>query len=330
MHELDAALGVGDRPLLLEEGAAGQHHVRILRRLGEDDILHHQEVELLQRLDHVVLVGIGHHGVFPEHVERLHVAGDGAVERLHDGEAGLHRQVKGDLPGLHEFLLIIFARDGLIGRVDGIERAHVAGALHIALTPQRVHAAARDADITQHHLQVRDALHAVDARLELRDAHAVVRRHGRGLREDPRGLYDVVGVLEAADAGDVLGRILLERFRDIVEALAAIGDVVLVLKIFLQNHVHQAVQDGDIGPRKDLEEHICVFRQIDAPRIDDHQFFTLVDDLVLDHGRDDRMVVGRVRADDQKGLGKGYLTYRIRHGTRTERGRQTGDRGAVS
>src|SRR5690606_23706701 len=54
------------------------------------------------------------------------------------------------------------------------ERAHVAGALHVVLTAQRVHPAAREADVAGGHRQVRHAHDHGRALAVFGDAEAVV------------------------------------------------------------------------------------------------------------------------------------------------------------
>ena len=53
---LHTAFAVGKRSILFRECRGGQHHVRDLRRLVQKDILHHQELQVLEGLFRVMEV----------------------------------------------------------------------------------------------------------------------------------------------------------------------------------------------------------------------------------------------------------------------------------
>ena len=59
LRELDPPLGVDERARLLGEARAGQHDVGVARRFGEEEILHGQELELLEPAFSVGDVRIG-------------------------------------------------------------------------------------------------------------------------------------------------------------------------------------------------------------------------------------------------------------------------------
>ena len=80
-HALHAALGVRERALLLRVAAAGQHEVGQLRRLGEEQVLHHEEVERRERPQHVPRVRVGAHRVLAEQEQPAH------APLQHGGEA---------------------------------------------------------------------------------------------------------------------------------------------------------------------------------------------------------------------------------------------------
>ena len=65
--ELHAAVGVGVRPGLLQERRGRQDHVGELGRLGQEDVLHGQEVEARQRLADLVDVRVGEERVLAQH-----------------------------------------------------------------------------------------------------------------------------------------------------------------------------------------------------------------------------------------------------------------------
>ena len=73
------------------------------------------------------------------------------------------------------------------------ERAHVAGALHVVLAAQRVHADARPADIAGRHGEVGDGHHGGRALAVLGDAEAVVDRAIAAGGVEPRRAADRLG-----------------------------------------------------------------------------------------------------------------------------------------
>ncbi len=84
-------LGIGEVAALLGKGAGGEHHIGQLGSFGEEDILHHQKLQLLEPLDDVVLIRIAQHRILPHHIEPLEAARAGGIDGLGKGEAGRAR-----------------------------------------------------------------------------------------------------------------------------------------------------------------------------------------------------------------------------------------------
>ena len=72
------------------------------------------------------------------------------------------------------------------------ERTHVAGALHVVLAAQRIHADARPADIAGRHREVGDRHDRGRALAVLGDAEAVIDRTIAAAGVEPRGAADSV------------------------------------------------------------------------------------------------------------------------------------------
>ena len=68
---LDTAFGAGLGAVLLGIAGCRQDNVGELRGLGQEDILHDQELEVLQALLHVVEVRVGDHRVLTHDVDAL-------------------------------------------------------------------------------------------------------------------------------------------------------------------------------------------------------------------------------------------------------------------
>ena len=72
-------------PDFLREGRGRQDDVGMERGLGDEQVLHHEMVELGQRLARVLQVGIGHRRVFALDIHARDLAG---MDRVHDLDHG--------------------------------------------------------------------------------------------------------------------------------------------------------------------------------------------------------------------------------------------------
>ncbi len=110
--------------------------------------------------------------VFALHVERLEAAGQRRVQHVRDAQARL--RVQRHAPGGLELRAHRRVADVAVAGQLVREAAHVAGALHVVLATQRVHAHALAADVADGHGQVGDAHDHGRALAVLGDAQAVV------------------------------------------------------------------------------------------------------------------------------------------------------------
>ena len=171
-HAVDAAFGVGEGAVLLEEGGAGQEDMGEGRGLVQEQVLHHHAVHGFERVVHVLGVGVRLRDVFALHEE----AAEGALDRRveHVGNAQARLTVEVGLPHGLEHLAHRVVADMAIARELMREGAHVAGALHIVLSTERIHAHAVAADIAGGHGEVRHAHDHGGALAVLGDAEAIV------------------------------------------------------------------------------------------------------------------------------------------------------------
>ncbi len=82
---LHPPLGVGEVAAFLGKGAGGEHHIGELGGFREEDILHHQKLQLLEPLDDVMLIRIAQHRVLPHHIEPLDAARTGGIYGFGEG-----------------------------------------------------------------------------------------------------------------------------------------------------------------------------------------------------------------------------------------------------
>jgi hypothetical protein len=182
---VDPALGVGERPVLLEERRPRQQHVSELGRLVLEQVLYDEQVERRQSRVHVLGVRVGLRDVLALDEQRAERAVERGVEHVRDPQPGLLEdrrppEVVVDLA--HRGVRHVPVAGQLVR-----ERAHVAGALHVVLSTQRVDADALAADVAGGHREVGHAHHHRGALAVLGDAEAVVNRRVRPGGIHPRG-----------------------------------------------------------------------------------------------------------------------------------------------
>ena len=148
-YPLHAALRVGEGAFFFRKAAGRQDDIGKLGSLREEDVLHQEELKSIQGFTHVLAVGVAQGWVFSHEVNGFDITVMGGRDNL--GKCLARFRVQFGSPGFLEFLLHFLVRYGLVAGVDIRERPHVAGALDIVLTAQRVHARARFTDIAGKH-----------------------------------------------------------------------------------------------------------------------------------------------------------------------------------
>ena len=147
---LEAAVRCGIDPFMLAPGGGRQDDVRRGGGLGHKDILHDDQLQLLEGLTHGGEFGVGLQRIFAHNVRGAHFAVGHAVRQLADAVAGMLRQAV-NAPGFGEFLAVFRELNVLIARISVRQRAHIAGALNVVLAAYRVNADARLAEIAGQH-----------------------------------------------------------------------------------------------------------------------------------------------------------------------------------
>ena len=320
--ELHAPVRVGEGPGLLRERRCGQNHIRVARRLGEEDVLHHQMIELRQRLARVLDVRVRHRGVLAHDVHPADLAFVGALRDLGDGQADVRIELR--VPERFELALGVLVVDALVVREHHRDQPHVRGALHVVLPAQRVQAGPRPADLSGDERQRDQAARVVGAVNVLRDPHPPEDDRRVRRRVEPRDFADRLRI-DTGDRRNLLGRVVLDVLFERFVVLGAIADERLVGEAFLDDDVHQRVEQRDVGVGVELQEVRRVPRQVRALRVD-------IDELrsglggVLHERCGDGMVHRRIRADDDRHVGQRDVLDLVRDGARTDVFEQRGDR----
>jgi hypothetical protein len=243
----------------------------VQEQVVDDDAFH----RLQPGLD-VLGVGVGLQDVLALDVDAAECAVDGRVEHV-----GMRRPGSGLSSTPQSFLEHVAdfrAGNMPVARQLVRERAHVAGALHVVLAAERVHADAGTADIAGRHGEVGDRHHRGRALAVLGDAEAVIDRAIAAAGIEPRRAaqffrrhagVDFGGFGRMGGIGDEAGPVL--EFRPV----AALADEGLVEQALGDDHMGQRGQHRDIGagPQGQMMARLDMGRahQVDAARIDDDQ-----------------------------------------------------------
>ena len=220
------------------------------------------------------------------------------------------------LPQLLEFLVDRLALNVGIVRIEHGNQAGIGGALHVVLAAQGMKPGAGPADLPAHQRQRDQAAGVVGAVHMLRDAHAPEDHRALGAAEGAGHVADGLGV-DAGDIGHRLGAVARHMLLQALEILGVGLKVLDVVEPLLDDHVHDGVEQRDVARGLELQHVGGVFAQRLAARIDDDELGAALRRL-LEEGRGDRMVLGRIGADDHHHVGMLDLVEGRGHGARAD------------
>ena len=184
------------------------------------------------------------------------------------------------------------------------------------------------ADLAGDQRQRDQAARIVGAVHMLADAHAP--EDDRGFRAGIHPRHLAQGLRrDAADRLHLLRREFLDLGLQVVEALGIAGDILLVGQAFGDDGVDHRVQQRDVAAGLEREVLVGMARQRLPARIDHDQLGAALG-RVLDEGRGDRMVHGRIGADHDDDLGVHRRRERRRHRARVQAFQQRRDRRGVA
>ena len=208
------------------------------------------------------------------------------------------------------------------------ERPHVARALHVVLTAQRVHAGAGLADIAAQHREVRDRHHGGRALRMLGHAQPVIDAGAGRSRIGTGGLADQIGrnLRQFLDLFRGMFRVQHEfGIGQEFVPVAAFTDERLVVEFLGDDDMRKRGDDSDVGARPQRQMHPLAHmrraEQVDFARVDDDQAGTLPQPFAQARAKD-RVAVGRIGADDQRQIGILDRVKVMRPGRGAERGLQ--------
>src|SRR5699024_5311832 len=207
-------------------------------------------------------------------------------------------------------------------------RADVGGALDVVVAAEDVGAAAGNADVAQRQLQDAVGARIVVANVVLSRAHAPDQGAGAVFGQRLGRLVQLL-LGHAGDALDLARRPVGDFLADLVHAVDALLDVLLVFPTVLQHVPEYAPGQGHVGAGTKADVLIGMRRGARAARVaDDHlgAVFLAAQDVL--HG--DRMRFGRIRADEDHRLGVVDVVVGVGHRAIAPGVGHTGDRGRVT
>jgi len=218
---------------------------------------------------------------------------------LGDGETDFG--IAGVAPGFPELFLGFLAGDRLVGRVDIGQTAHIASTLDVVLSAQRVDAAAGHAHVAEQHLQVGQAHDVAYAADVLGNAHGPYDGHRLTGSHDLSGFVKLVDRY-AGDLGNPGGRVFHDGSFELVEVFGAFGDEIFGFHAFVEDDVHQPVEQGNVAARFLLEMERGKIAQVDAAGISDDQLRAAKTYRPAQHRPEDGMLLGGIGTNHKEGF----------------------------
>ncbi len=280
-------------------------------------------VELGQRRAGMVHVGIGHGRVLAHDIHGRGIAGMNVVDDLRHRQPRYGREIAG-FPDLGKGTAHAVVLHALVVGHEHRDQPGVRGALHVVLPPQRMQTGARPSDMAGHERQRDQAAGIVGAVHMLRNAHAPEDHPGARAGKGAGDIAQNLG-FDAAERRHLFrAEILQVRFLGF--PVLGVGlDILAVVKLFLDDHMHDRVQHGHVGARAELQHVRSEPAQADPARIHHDQLSAALGELLEIGGRD-RVVLDRVCTDDDRHIGILDLVERGRDRARADVFHQRSDR----
>ena len=190
--------------------------------------------------------------------------------------------------------------------------AEVGRALHVGVAAEDVGAGARRADVAGGEQRDAERAHVGGADRVLGCAHAPDQRRGLLGREHLGDALEL-RARNAGDALDLFRRVFLDLLADVVHAVHALLDKLLVLPAVLEDVPEHPVDHRDVGARADAHVFGGVRRGTGHARVDDDHVRPLhllaFKDMLQRH----RMRLGGIAAHDDHGLGVADVGVAVGH-----------------
>ena len=298
----------------------------MVRRLGQEEVLHDEVLELGERLAGMARVRIRHGRVLAHDVHTPDLARVHGVHDLDDGQAA-HR-VERSAPDVLEARADVIDLYGLVvGEHHGYESG-VRSTLNVVLAAQGMQSRAGSTHLSRDHRQRDETACVVRTVDVLGDTHAPEDDACRGGGVSAGHGAQRAGI-DTADRRHRLGGERLYVPPETVEPLRVRRHVLPIVELLGNDDVEQRVQQRHVRAGLELKHVGSVAPQRLPTRVHHHQRLALLRGL-LEERRGDRVVLGRVGADDDDDVGIGAGRERRRDRARADALQQRRHGGGVA
>ena len=257
--------------------------------LGKEDVLHHEMLEMRERLARMVEIGVRHRRILAQDVHALDHVG---MHRLHDLD---HRKpalgIELGAPGPLDLGADVGVLHRPIVGEEHRDETGVGGALHVVLAAQRMQPGAGPPDLPADQCERDQAARIVGAVHMLRHAHAPEDDRRPRPRIASRHRAQRIGG-DTADRRHLLGSEVLDVLGEGLEVRGLRLDILPVVEPFGDDGIEDAVEHRDVGAGLELQHVGGVALERLAARIHDDELGAALGRL-LEEGSGDRMVLGR-------------------------------------
>ncbi len=305
----DAAFAGGGRAFVLLVQRARKHDVGMVGGLGQEEVDHGVELELVERLGGEPGVGCRHGGVEADRQQALDLPGVDRLDDLLGGDPLARDLVLGAPPHRRDVGAVLRVGDVPIARELIALVAVLPPALAVALPGDRRHAAAGLAVLAGGEAEVDGGEHVLRALALLFDP-AGVQQHAGGRGAPPLRRLGDARRRHPGDPGRPLRRHRRHCGRRGVEVVRVVGDEVVVEPPVLDELVQHGAEQRRVGSRTHRQEQVGGASQRHDPWVLDDQARTPVAGPP-DVARRDRERLGHVRPCDPDHVGERDVAPRV-------------------
>ena len=271
-------------------------------------------------------VSFGIRRIFAEDVEGGEIAAFHRFEHVADVPAALG--IEFAVPGFFEFRAQLIVFNMLKSREAIGNGTHVAAALDVVLSAERIYAAAVTADVSRQEREINQGPNVVDGVVMLGDAKGPAELGTRGFCIRVGSFANPFG----GDAGiffRAFERVRFDRCFVLLEMACRVFDELFIGEAGGDDFARHGVGEGNIGTNIEAEPDVSPLRRGSSARINDEKLGAATNALQQMMEKD-RMRLASVRTPEQDYVRVFDFAVGTCAASRSENRRQTGDAGGVS
>ena len=245
-YSLHAALCIGKGTFFFRIADTGKDNVRILCRFCHEQLLDDKEIKIFQRFNNMVGIRVCNNRILTINVKTFYLAFNGCREHFCGVQTIVWIQLHA--PGFFKFFTYFRIFHLLISRVILRSGSHIAGALYVVLSADRVDAAALAAQLTYQQSHIGHRHNALCTGGMLGYTQTVDDRSLICFCIHDGSPSQVIRVY-MADFPDFFRGVIFYDLLDLFIAFRSLFNELHILKAFFDDHVHNAIGKGNIGAR---------------------------------------------------------------------------------